>query len=57
MLYTVAMCHNQLFCFYLVSGDMKEKNLEALGAFMDIFISGLDVCHVFELKGNLGQFH
>ena len=32
---------------------MKEKNLEALLANMDILITGLDVCHVFELKVNL----
>ena len=31
---------------------MKEKNLEALLASMDFLIAGLNVCHVFELKGN-----
>ena len=25
---------------------MKEENLEALWAYMDILITGLDVCHV-----------
>ena len=29
---------------------MKEKNLEAN---MDILVTGLDVCHIFEWKGNL----
>ena len=32
---------------------MKEENLEALGASMDILITGLDVCYIFEWKGNL----
>ena len=32
---------------------MKEGNLEALRSNMDILITGLDVCHVFESKGNL----
>ena len=41
------------FCFYVASREMKEKNLEALLANMDILITGLDVCHVFELKVNL----
>ena len=32
---------------------MKEENLEALLANMDIIVAGLDVCHIFEWKGNL----
>ena len=32
---------------------MKEKNLEALGANMDILNAGLDICNIFEWKGNL----
>ena len=31
---------------------MKEENLEALHANIDILITGLYVCHVFEWKGN-----
>ena len=44
---------SQIICFYLASGEMKENNLKALGSNMDIVISGLDVYHVFELKGKL----
>ena len=40
------------FCFHLASGEMKDENLEALHANMDFLITGLDVCHFFELKGN-----
>ena len=36
------------FCFYLASRGMKEENLEALCANMDIVITGLDVCKIFE---------
>ena len=36
------------FSFYLASGEMKDGNLKALRANMDILIAGLDVCHVFE---------
>ena len=32
---------------------MNEKNLESHHANMDILYAGLDVCHVFEWKGNL----
>ena len=32
---------------------MKDGNLEALHIYMDISKAGQDVCHVFELKGNL----
>ena len=35
------------FSFYLVSGKMKEENLEALRPIRDILITGLDVCHIF----------
>ena len=35
--------------FYLACEEMKEENLEALHP----NITGLDVCHVFEWKGNL----
>ena len=37
----------------MASGEMKEENLEALHAKMDILIAGQYVCHVFERKGNL----
>ena len=40
-------------CFYLASGEMKEKNLEPLRPNIDILNAGLDVGHIFELKGNL----
>ena len=39
--------------FYLAKGKMKEGNMEVLHANIDIFTVGLEVCHVFELKGNL----
>ena len=42
-----------LFCFYLITREMKEKDLEALCANMDILNAGLDACHVFEWKDNL----
>ena len=32
---------------------MKEENLEAWHANMDILIAGLDTFYVFELKGSL----
>ena len=31
---------------------MKVENLEVLHANMDVLITGLDVCHAFELKGS-----
>ena len=39
--------------FYLVNEKIKEGNLEVLHANMNIVIAGLDVCFVFEWKGNL----
>ena len=32
---------------------MKEESLEALPANINVLIAVLDVCHIFELKGNL----
>ena len=39
----------------MASGEMKEENLETMCVNMDILIAGLDVCHMFELKGNLAK--
>ena len=41
------------FSFYLASGEMKEENLGALCANLDIIMTRPDVCYVFEWKGNL----
>ena len=38
------------FCFHQASGELKENKLEALQAYMGIFIFGPDVCHVFLIK-------
>ena len=41
------------FSFYLASREIKEENLETLPANIDILFTGLDVCHIFEIKVNL----
>ena len=38
---------------YLAKGEMKLTILEALHPIINVLIAGLDVCHIFELKGNL----
>ena len=43
------------FCFDLACGEMKDDNSEAQSTNMYILITGLDVCHVFELKGNVTE--